>query len=185
MPPYDPAIHNRRSIRIPGYDYAAEGMYFITICVQDRKPFLGRISDGVTVLNEIGIIVDETWRWLADQYDHVELGPYVVMPNHIHGIIMLEADEGVSRNAPTICSVSQTPSVAMEPRKPIGRLIGAFKTVSTKKVNAVLGTPGDVLWQRNYWEHVIRNETSFGKIVEYIENNPATWQQDQLFAETL
>jgi REP element-mobilizing transposase RayT len=94
------------------------------------------------------------------------------MPNHLHGIIILTLDEGGSRTAPT---------EAPQHRKPIGGLIGAFKTVSTKRVNELQGTPGAVLWQRNYWEHIIRSDESMSRIGDYIVNNPATWESDQLY----
>jgi putative transposase len=184
MPPFDPEIHHRRSVRIPGYDYSAEGMYFITICVDGRRCLFGDVVEDVLELNDVGRVIDATWRWLAEQYDHVELGPYIVMPNHVHGIILLTSGEGVSRNAPTISSVSETIRSPEKPRKPIGQLVGAFKTVSTKKINVLCGTPGAVLWQRNYWEHVVRNEKSFEEIARYIDNNPRTWYEDKLFSES-
>ena len=170
MPPYDPEIHHRRSIRLHGYDYRSDGTYFITLCTVDRSCRFGRVVDGEVVLSEECRIVDATWRWLASNHEYIQLGSYVVMPNHLHGIIARVADEGGSRTAPT------SPA-----HKPLGRLIGAFKTVSTKRVNELLRTPGDLLWQRNYWEHIVRTDDSMAKIEDYILNNPRTWESDQLF----
>jgi len=172
MPPYDPEIHHRRSIRLHGYDYRAHGTYFVTLCTVDRSCRFGKIVEGAVALSEEGRIVEEAWQWLASHHAHVDLGPYVVMPNHVHGIIVSAPDEGGSRTAPTVAS-----------RKPLGRLIGAFKTVSTKRVNELLKTPGDILWQRNYWEHIVRNEDSMAKIADYVLNNPKTWESDQLFVK--
>ncbi|MGK5090421.1 transposase [Deltaproteobacteria bacterium TL4] len=178
---YDPAKHHRRSIRLKGYDYTQNGAYFVTICVQNRECLFGKIVDEAMRLNGAGQIVVDTWEWLASQYDHVDLDNWVVMPNHLHGIIVLTDDgdngddgRGGSRTAPT-----NHP----KKRKPLGRLIGAFKTVSTKHINAWRQTPGNQLWQRNYYEHIIRNEASLNQIQEYILNNPRVWTEDSLFVK--
>jgi len=119
-------------------------------------------------LNEIGNIVADSWKWLAMQYDYVELDEWVIMPNHIHGIIVVnDRCRGDLRIAPT------------GKRKPIGRLIGAFKTVSTKHINIMRGTPGIPVWQRNYYEHIIRNEDALNRIRQYITDNPMRWASDR------
>jgi REP-associated tyrosine transposase len=158
---------NRRSIRLRDYDYTQEGAYFVTICTQDRAPALGRIVAGEVLLNEIGHIVAESWRWLEQQHRYIELDQWVVMPNHLHGIILIKDGAGGSRTAPTSAR-----------RKPLGRLIGSFKTVSTKRINETLSTPGVAFWQRNYYEHVIRSEKALNAIREYIEANPGQWYAD-------
>jgi REP element-mobilizing transposase RayT len=166
---YNPAIHHRRSIRLQGYDYSQTGAYFITVCTQNRECLFGGIVNGEMWLNEAGKFVADSWKWLAEQYDHVSLDAYVVMPNHLHGIIVItDGCRGGSRTAPT------------GKHKPIGRLIGAFKTVSTKRVNELRHTPGTKLWQRNYWEHIIRDESELNRIRDYIRNNPAQWETDKL-----
>ncbi len=176
---YNPDIHHRRSIRLRNYDYSQTGAYFVTICVQHRECLFGEITDRVMRLNDAGNIVAEQWKWLGKQYDHVELDEWRIMPNHMHGIIVITdvvggggLRKGGSRTAPT--------GNAPVKRKPLGRLIGAFKTVSTKHVNILRNTPGNKLWQRNYWEHIIRNNTELQRICEYIQNNPARWQEDAL-----
>ena len=99
---YDPAIHRRRSIRLQGYDYSQAGAYFVTLCTQNRQCLFGEIVNGDMRLNEAGRIVADSWAWLAEQYDHVSLDEYVVMPNHAHGIIVITDDcRGGSRVAPT------------------------------------------------------------------------------------
>ncbi len=122
-------------------------------------------------LNEFGEIVAESWQWLEWQYEHVEIDEWVVMPNHLHGIIVITDCRGGSRTAPT---GSDQPK-----RKPLGRLIGAFKTVSTKRINEIYKTPGAKLWQRNYYEHIIRSEDEFNRIRAYIAQNPAKWEFDR------
>ena len=129
----------------------------MTVCTQDRKEWFGKVNDGAMVLNECGKIVDDTWRWLGNQYDYVSLDKYIVMPNHFHGIICIHDRRGGSRTAPTI--------------KPLGRLIGAFKTVSTKQINQMRNTPGAQLWQRSFHDHIIRDEYDLDRVREYIHNN--------------
>ncbi len=129
------------------------------------------------ILNGTGQIVYDSWVWLEKQYAYVHLDEFIVMPNHMHGIIFLtdmgndtiegaSRDEGASRGAPT-------------GRKPLGQLIGAFKTISTKQINMVRHTPGIRLWQRNYCEHVIRNDIDLARVREYIVNNPSNGERDE------
>ncbi|MBD2057663.1 transposase [Oculatella sp. FACHB-28] len=170
---YDPDNHHRRSIRLKGYDYTSAGMYFITICTYQRECLFGEIVDGEMQLNELGQVVAGVYLWLATQYSYVHLNAWIVMPNHLHGILVLTDDprRGVSRNAPTEDATT---------RKSLGRLVGAFKTVSTKRINLIRDTSGSVVWQRNYYEHIIRNEKSLHDIRRYVHHNPISWQQDQL-----
>ena len=163
---YNPDLHHRRSIRLKGYDYAQSGAYFVTIVTYGRIPLFGEIVDGVMSLNDTGQSIRDDWEWLGLRYPQVTLDEYVVMPNHLHGIIVLTDDgRGGSRTAPTR-------------RKPLGRLVGAFKTVSTKQFNLSQGKPGQLLWQRNYYEHVIRNDDEMNRVREYIINNPLHWETD-------
>ncbi len=168
---YDSNIHHRRSIRLPDYDYKQSGVYYVTLCVAGRQCLLGEISDDAMVLNTLGCVVDECWLWLQNQYPYIELDAYVVMPNHLHGVIIIMDDAGCrggSRTAPT-----QGPEV-----KPLGRLIGAFKTTSTKRINKIRGTSAERFWQRNYYEHIVRNEADWNRIHQYIATNPQSWSQD-------
>ena len=168
---YHPAIHNRHSIRIPGYDYSQQGSYFVTVCVQNKECLFGNVVDGKMVLNEFGYIISETWQWLATQYKYILLHEWIIMPNHLLGIIEFCVDRwGGSRTAPTETKC-----------KPLGRIIGAFKTVSTKRINKIQNTPGRKLWQRNYYEHVVRDENDLNRIREYIINNPLNWRHDKYY----
>ncbi len=173
---YDPRIHNRRSIRLKGYDYTRSGAYFITICTHHRECLFGEIENGQMRLNEIGEIVQTWWQWLGSQYEYVGIDRFVVMPNHIHGILILrdnwgglgDARRGGSRTAPT----SQPPRPSYpgqhiaipKTRKSVGRLIGAYKTVSSKQINQIRGTPGAQVWQRNYNEQEAMHELLVGRI---------------------
>lgn len=166
---FDPCVHKRRSIRLKGYDYRQPGAYFVTICTLNRDMLLREIaedSQGASqlLLNRHGRIATECWLWLAEQYPYVELDEWVVMPNHLHGILVLSDGRGGSRIAPT---------------KPLGRLIGAFKTVSTKQMNEMRSTPGAPVWQRNYYEHIIRDEADLDRIRRYIAENPFRWADDE------
>ncbi len=160
--------HHRRSIRLKGYDYAQAGAYFVTMCTQGRVCLFGDVVDGQMQLNECGQVVADSWLWLSGRYPYVGMDEWVVMPNHLHGIIILSEPDcrGGSRTAPT------------KNRKSIGRLIGAFKTVSTKRLNAMRSTPGVPVWQRNYYEHIVRSEESLTRIRQYIVDNPARWEED-------
>ena len=178
---YSPQRHHRRTLRLKEFDYTQAGYYFVTIVVKERECLLGEIVGEEMKLNDMGRIVAVSWEWLRDQYSYVELDEYIVMPNHVHGIIVIRDTgngaiashrRGDSRIAPTA-----TPLV--QKRKSLGRLVGAVKTVSAKKVNLGRGTPGQPLWQRNYYEHVIRNEASLSQIRQYIRDNPAKWELDQ------
>ena len=166
---YNPNIHHRRSIRLPDYDYTQAGAYFVTMVVRDRSCLFGEIANGEVQLNETGMLVVDTWEWLATQYAYVTLDEYVVMPNHLHGIIVIDTRRGGSRTAPTMPSK----------RKPLGRLVGAFKTVMTKQFNRAHGTKGRPIWQRNYYEHIIRDGNELARIRKYILDNPAQWAFDR------
>lgn len=207
---YNPAIHHRRSIRLKGYDYANPGAYFVTLCTCDRAYWFGKVADGEMRLNALGQVVADTWQWLAVQYPYVELDESIVMPNHFHGILIInpsrrgdsrirvnnpQTRRGDSLIAPTP-KISPPPSdsrrIAPTPKisqpssddrsktKSLGRLIGTFKTVSTKQINQIRKTPGTPIWQRNYYEHIVRHETRLQQIRQYIVANPVSWQQDHL-----
>jgi putative transposase len=173
--PYNPKIHHRRSIRLDGYDYTQAGAYFVTICVQRRECLFGEVTRGQLQMNEYGLIVREAWEWLAKQYDYVDLDASIVMPNHFHGIIVL-ADNSFSKgSSPVVPATTDAPQ-----RKSLGRLIGAYKTTSTKQINILRDTPGATVWQRNYYEHIIRSDLALQRIRDYIANNAYTWLSDTL-----
>ncbi len=178
---YDPQNHHRRSIRLKGYDYTQPGAYFITICTKDRAHLFGEVVNGEMRLNDAGRIVWEEWFKTATLRPYVQLNEdeFVVMPNHIHGIIWIVDDVGATRRvAPT--RVAPTMDAPHGPKSgSIGAIIGQFKSVTTKRINDLRGTPGVPVWQRNYYEHIIRNEEALERIRTYIQTNPLRWAFDR------
>jgi REP element-mobilizing transposase RayT len=160
----DVVARRRTSIRLRGFDYRTDAAYFVTICTFNRECLLAKITGGHACLTEFGKIVAASWNWLAVQYHYSVLDEFIVMPNHIHGILITQHSGG-SRTAPT-------------GQKPLGRLLGAFKTVSSKRINLVRGTPGAPVWQRNYYERVIRGEEELQRIRDYVASNPMAWDSD-------
>lgn len=175
--------HRRRSIRLKGYDYTRDGTNFVTICTQDRTYVFGSVVDGETRLNEGGRAVADCWTWLAERYPYFHLDQWVVMPNHIREIIVF-ADDGNGVGGVCLDHVrrggSRTAPTGPVIRKPLGRLIGAFKTVSTRRVNDIRSTPGAQLWQRNYYEHVVRDGLSLRRVRRYVASDPSRWELDRL-----
>jgi REP element-mobilizing transposase RayT len=202
---FDPSIHHRRSIRLKGYDYSQAGAYFITICTFLREHLLGEILDGEMRLNTVGEIVINQWRQIPDRFANVLMDEFVVMPNHVHRIVMLCDRDGVRDMDPNsgfartiskgeaaatrLTGHGLCPTAAASPRRPHGTLPGSvgaivqnFKSVTARKINIQRHTPGVPVWQRNYYEHIIRSERSYQQIAAYIAGNPARWQMDALYA---
>lgn len=189
---FDPQKHHRRSIRLKGYDYSQAGAYFVTIVTWRRECLFGEVVDGVMNLNRHGHVVRDAWFDLKNHYRHVELGEFVIMPNHAHGIIVLIDDRrgGSSSLGETIASdadlsgidpmqTNQTrPYVKPIPRHGLPEIVRAFKSFSAKRINRLLRTDGIPVWQRNYYEHIIRNEREMDNITKYIETNPSRWNDD-------
>ena len=182
--PYTPAIHHRRSIRLKGYDYSQAGMYFVTICVQKHTCLFGEIVDGEMFLNDYGKIVQTVWDKLPQHYDNIQLDKFVIMPNHIHGIIVITGDVATVgaglKPAPTVIAI---PPTATPTKHGLSEIIRALKTFSARKINELRNSQGEKLWQRNYWEHIIRNEQSYQRIANYIISNPKNWNHDKFYLE--
>ena len=182
---YNPDIHNRRSIRLKDYDYTRDGAYFVTVYIKYRERLLGTIENGEINLSQYGHIVHDAWLWLEKQYPYVTLDEWIIMPDHMHGIVVIGERprcKGGSRTALTT-NTALTPksmTISTPPRrKPLGQLIGAFKTVSTKQINTIRQTPGVPLWQRNYFDRVIRSEKELNLTRKYIEENPCTFEEEE------
>lgn len=176
---YDPERHHRRSIRLQNYDYASPGAYYITLCVKNRECLFGEIVDGTMRLNPYGTIVNAVWHGLPNHYPHVELDAWVIMPNHVHGIIVL-ADTPVGagfKPAPTD-PAKPAPTATPTKRHGLPEIVRAFKTFSARRINDMRKTPGTSIWQRNYYEHIVRSEASLNRIRHYIINNPTRWAVD-------
>jgi REP element-mobilizing transposase RayT len=174
---HESAHRNRRSIRLQGYDYSQAGAYFVTICTRNRECLFGEIVNGDMRLNDAGSVVESVWDGLPGHYAHVELDAMVIMPNHFHGIIVL-APVGVGAgNVRAGFKPAPTPAAM---RHGLSEIVRALKTFSSRRINESRQTPGTKLWQRNYWEHIIRNESELNRIREYIHNNPTQWEMDKL-----
>jgi REP-associated tyrosine transposase len=172
---YDPHKHHRRSIRLRGYDYAASGRYFVTICVQGRRCLFGTIVEGELALNDAGRIVGAVWEALPERFPTIAPDVYVVMPNHFHAVVSIT--EALATPEPSEGSLRLLQT--------LGDIVGVFKSLTTyayiRGVHEQGWPPFDRrLWQRNYYEHIIRDEAALARIRAYIENNPACWAADQL-----
>ncbi len=190
---YDPEIHHRRTIRLCDYDYAAEGFYFITICVHDRRTLFGTITDDTMHLNDAGRMVEGEFHLLPNRYPHVICHEYVVMPNHFHAIIQIVNDDaspvgaplvGVRMNALNECS--QGIHKGCPYGVTLGEIVGGFKSITTNAYIRGVEKKGwppfhTRLWQRNYYEHIIRDQRSHDEIVTYILENPLHWSDDKLY----
>ncbi len=185
---YDPAKHHRRSIRLKGYDYAQAGAYFITMCTQDRACLFGDVVDGNMRLNDAGRMVVAEWAMLPERFPNVVLDAFVVMPNHVHGIIITTTSVGAglvpALDAGTAATGATTTGATTRVAPTVGDVVGAFKSRVTveyvRGVNASGWPPfRGRLWQRNYYEHVIRDEVSLNRIRKYIRDNPAHWDLDR------
>lgn len=180
---YNPTIHRRKSIRLQGYDYSQAGAYFITVCTHNRVPLFGEIVDGVMVLNSAGQIVEKCWCAIPEHFPQVTLDEFVVMPNHVHGIITVGANNHLPQHYLPLPS-DETPIQSNEPPRPlqhgtsrtIGSMVRGFKIGVTRWFRA--NTDIHAVWQRNYYEHIIRNEDAYLKIAEYIQTNPQRWETD-------
>ena len=170
----DKSLHHRRSIRLAVYDYSAEGGYYITIVTQGRVSLFGDVIDGDVRLNEYGKIVWEEWFKSTDIRHEIELNmdEFVVMPNHIHGIVIINDDHGRGDRP-----VAPTKPIGPPP-KSIGAFVAGYKSAVTKRINILRNTPGVAVWQRNYYEHIINSDGDYNNIVNYISSNPANWEAD-------
>ncbi|HGO5824538.1 TPA: transposase [Mannheimia haemolytica] len=178
---FDPKKHHRRSIRLKGYDYSQEGLYFLTICCKNRECLFGEIINQDIKLNRLGQMVYREWLNTKNIRNNIELLNFVIMPNHLHAIIQIIQKKGTSEDLGKFKSPKQT----------IGSIVRGFKISVIKQLkdeyrrgelqfaptNALYAMDFNI-WQRNYYEHIIRNEKSFDEIVNYIQNNPLNWERD-------
>ena len=177
MTRFNPNIHHRRSIRLKGYDYSQEGLYFITLCVQNRECLFGEIVDDgkgriFSTLTEMGKIVEKCWFEIPQHYPKSVLHEHIVMPNHFHGIIEIVGAEYFPPDNRVENIRPLPPSLHPSCKSgTLGAIIRGFKIGVTKRI-------GFSVWQRNYYEHIIRNENAYETITEYIVNNPAKWEND-------
>jgi REP element-mobilizing transposase RayT len=155
---YNPDLQHRRAIRLAGYDYSRPGAYYVTICTATRECLFGEVTDYEMRLNGLGCFVQRHWLSLPVHYANVKLDSFIVMPNHIHGIIRIAdvATKGV----------------------PLSEIVRGFKTWTARRINERRGSTGTPLWQRDYYEHIIRDDADLRRIRQYIIENPANWKND-------
>jgi len=162
----------RRSLRLRGYDYSQPGAYFVTICAKDHLPQFGEIRGNDMKLNEQGSIVEKIWKEIPEHFTNVPLDEFIVMPNHVHGILLLDENpdcKGTACRAPTVEGFGKPVKGSLP------TIIRSFKSESTHRINRLDKRKGISIWQRNYYEHIIRNQDSLNRIRRYIQENPIKW----------
>jgi len=168
----DVQIRRRNSNRLSGYNYVQAGAYFITLCSYRRKSIFGAVSNGEMVLSTGGEIVQAEWLRTAALRKYLELDIFMVMPNHFHALVLFnQAWNG------DVEPMEQT----RRQRGDLGFLVAGFKAAVTKRIHALSLFPGQPIWQRNYYDHIIRGEEDYEKIREYIFNNPLKWELDRFY----
>ncbi len=184
---YDPQKHHRRSIRLKGYDYSRAGAYFITICVQNGECLFGEIVDGLVRLNDAGCMIQRIWNQLPQNYPGVDIDAFIAMPNHIHGIIALTVGAGPRACPPDMHDSDHRqghPQGGAPTVMSLTDVVHRFKSLTTTRYRQGVTHhdwppfPGK-LWQRNYYEHIIRDDDDLDRIRQYIANNPARWTDDE------
>ena len=169
----------RRDLRLKGYDYRQNGAYFVTICAHQRSCIFGAVRNGAIILNARGRIAHAEWRRTERVRPNVQLDAFVVMPNHLHGILLVMEDGAASATG----AKSSARAHGNAPGS-LGQIIGHFKSIVTKRIRESVGSKSIPVWQRNYHERVIRSETDLQRIREYIIANPARWREDDYFVDS-
>lgn len=193
MVKFDPQKHHRRSIRLNGFDYASPGGYFVTLVTWHRECLFGDVINNEIRLNKVGKIVEWEWLELPKRMSYVSLGAHVVMPNHFHGILFIHENVGATRQGPiesrsgedlsptdTSNGIDGSP---LRPRGPkpasLGAILAQFKSRATKRIWKIPAFKDTPIWQRNYYERIIRDDAGLRNITNYIESNPRLWEQDR------
>jgi REP element-mobilizing transposase RayT len=213
---YDPDIHHRRSIRLKEYDYSLAGLYFVTVCVQNKQCLFGKITDDEMVLNDAGKMIEKWCTELSHKFPDIMPDTYIIMPNHFHAIIVNNGASPVGAAGtagpvgPVGADLRVCPNIRGEHNdvqgehndvrgehndvrgehagSPLHAVVQWFKTMTTNEYIRGVKTLGwqpfdKKLWQRNYYEHIIRNDNSYQNIADYIACNPAKWQSDKFYTE--
>lgn len=174
---FNPKIHHRKSIRLREYDYTNPNWYYVTVCTYKRENIFGKVEKDKMVLNEYGKIVEECWKAIPNHFEHVSLDYFVIMPNHIHGIIIIERRD-------TACCVPTMEDRKFREMNPgsLSVIVRSFKSAVTKGTNELRKDKSAPIWQKNYYEHIIRNEMDLFYIRRYIELNPLKWELDEYYS---
>ncbi len=196
--PYHPAIHNRHSIRLPGYDYTVPGAYFLTILTHKKEHLFGKVVKGDVQLSPVGEVAHEQWEKIPNHFSNVLLDAFVIMPNHIHGILVITArtthtGKGKGKaferhSTPNIFGSNALPIQSKSGSNALPKQLGSqtgsvaaivqnYKSITSRKINKQLNSPGSTIWHRNYYEHIIRDEEDYNRILQYIQENPLRWEK--------
>jgi putative transposase len=174
-------VRNRKPNRMPGYDYSTPGFYFITICVKYRVQAFGKVDNGIMRLNEYGEIVKRQWFWLGEQYPYIALDEFVVMQDHVHGILGFVyngiMDTGYISGPEHTVAGRDLSLREIHKIKPLHEIIGAFKTTSSKQIH-ITGY-NEFKWQRSFYDTIIRNERQLYNIRNYIKHNPSLYPKNK------
>ena len=161
----------RKSIYLNGCDYSTPDAYLVTIYTHEHKCIFGRVKNGQVILNEIGSLVEECWQKIPEQFLNLQLDEFIVMPNHLHGIIII-------RDKAREACLDPAREPAGSRKKTLGAVVGSFKSSVTRRVRRSGFFRGETIWQRGYYEHVVTNQADLENIREYITNNPDRWSFD-------
>jgi REP element-mobilizing transposase RayT len=194
---FNPEIHHRRSIRLQNYDYSQNGAYFVTICVNKKLELLGNIQNGAMISNDAGLMVSNLWQKLAEKFDGVFIDEFCVMPNHFHGILVIDRNNNPDKSGRDKSGRDKSRPYDGE-NATLGEIIRWFKGRTTYEIRRLPSCTGDIhdahihdnqnmfdpmfSWLRNYHERVIRNESDLENIRKYIVNNPANWENDENYS---
>lgn len=180
------------SARLREYDYASNGAYFVTICTKDRKSFFGEITNGKMELSKIGKITFDCWQQIPHHFPFVDLGEYIIMPNHVHGLIVINKNNVETLHATSVQHATSLPkqrnkqyhgnnfalSIASPCKYSLSSILRSYKSAVSKNIRKILP---DFSWQSRFYDRIIRNENEYNKISEYIINNHANWEHDENF----
>ena len=173
---YNPSFHHRQSLRLPGYDYSQAGVYFVTIDTHQRAQLFGEIIGGRMVLNRAGKLVQQMWGWVGQRFPGVEMDVLGVMPDHIHGVIVIHTDRGAADLGQTGEPSQSMPRPCGPAPGSLGAIVGQFKSRVTKRLWQLPELAGNPVWHRNYYEHIIRDVQAYEQVCQYIESNPSRWK---------
>ena len=196
-------MKHHRSIRLLDYDYTRPGVYFVTVVTYQRECLFGDVISGKIVLSEWGSLAKNEWLRLGQRFEQVSIDEFIIMPNHIHGILSIVVGAGqenmmnygeLNLSSPSSVGAGQEITILsgesnlappllrgksrLAPGS-LGAIVGAFKSTTSRLINGLHHTPAAPIWQRNYYEHIVRDDNELTRIRAYIDANPATWQADQ------
>jgi len=172
---YNPEKHNRKSIRLKGYDYSSPGYYYVTICTKKWKKWFGFVESEKIIHNHLGKLIHSIWSGIPNHYENTDLDQYIIMPNHIHGIIVINESDKFNVVGTEHCSVPTNKSINYGL---LSKIVKSFKEISKKTIRKQFNNY-EFEWQRSFYDHIIRSESSLNNIRKYIINNPIKWEMDK------